>query len=88
MGSTLPPTDDRVRWSVIPLRNCTGAYWYVSILCVVRLLSSTSDNPLSSRIAPVADKTLSLNVTSGKREDWTKVQLCRGSSNNTDFNSM
>jgi hypothetical protein len=42
----------------------------------------------SSRIAPVADKTMSLNVSSGQRENRTRVQVWRGSSNNTDFNSM
>ena len=41
-----------------------------------------------SRIAPVADKTMSLNVEGGKRENKTVVQVWRGSSNNTDFNSM
>ena len=30
-GSCLPPDDDRIRWSVIPLRNGTGAYWYVTM---------------------------------------------------------
>jgi hypothetical protein len=30
-GSCLPPDDDRIRWSVIPLRNGTGAYWDVAM---------------------------------------------------------
>ncbi|KAM0691504.1 hypothetical protein Q7P36_010275 [Cladosporium allicinum] len=29
VGSSASPKEDRVRWSVIPLRNGTGAYWHV-----------------------------------------------------------
>ncbi|KAM0691503.1 hypothetical protein Q7P36_010274 [Cladosporium allicinum] len=65
-GSCLPPDDDRIRWSVIPLRNGTGAYW----------------------IAPVANKTLSLNVKSNKNENGNPVWLWPGSAANTDPASM
>jgi hypothetical protein len=41
-----------------------------------------------SRIAPVADKTLSLNIRNGKKEDKNPVQLYNGSAASTDISSM
>lgn len=47
-----------------------------------------SDLWLFSRIAPVADKTLSLNIRGGKKEDRNPVQLYNGSAAKTDISSM
>ena len=41
-----------------------------------------------SRIAPVADKKLSLNIKNGKKENHNPVQLYNGSAANKDVSSM
>jgi hypothetical protein len=31
-GEVMSPSNDRTRWSIIPLRNGSGQYWYVNQL--------------------------------------------------------
>jgi hypothetical protein len=94
-GSTLAPTDSRVRWSVIPLRNGTGAYWYVieqrntpwTLFPGGRDAFGLTRGD-TCRIAPVANKALSLNIKNGKKAEHNPVQLYNGSAAGKDTSSM